>query len=271
MNNYNNRIINLENVINEYSSKINYIDNLINNYNNRIHNLEFFINNNSNEINNLEYLVNNYKNKFENLELTINNNFTEINNIKNLIKNNTDNFIYILELQNDKYYIGKTTNPKFRINQHINENGTAWTKKHSPKKLLELIPNCGDFDEDKYTLTYMKIKGIKNVRGGSFSQIEIDENTIKVIKKMLKNEDNLCFNCDEEGHFINDCPKIDKLNIRTEICFNCKETGHFTKDCTKINNFKCEFCERTFETKNGAKYHTNNYCKNAKKLKTIDL
>jgi predicted GIY-YIG superfamily endonuclease len=29
-------------------------------------------------------------------------------------------FIYILELENNKYYVGKTTNPYFRLEQHFN-------------------------------------------------------------------------------------------------------------------------------------------------------
>ena len=33
-------------------------------------------------------------------------------------------FIYVLELENKKYYIGKTNNPKFRLDQHFNLNGS---------------------------------------------------------------------------------------------------------------------------------------------------
>jgi hypothetical protein len=270
INNCNNKISNLEYLINEYTVKNNYLDNLINTYNNKINNIEYSLKEYESKIICIDNLINNYNKKINNIELSINNNYKEINELKKITKNNTDNYIYILELVNNKYYIGKTSNPKIRISQHISEKGSEWTKLYKPIKLIELIPNCVDFDEDKYTLTYMKTKGIDNVRGGSFSQIYIDESTIKIIKKMLNNEDNVCFNCNKQGHFINECPKIDKLNMKTEICFNCKETGHYTKDCKKIHNFKCEFCERTFETKNGAKYHASNYCKNAKKLKTIE-
>ena len=60
-------------------------------------------------------------------------------------------FIYILELENKKYYVGKTTNPNFRIESHFNSNGSYWTKKYKPIRLYQLIPNCDDYDEDKYT------------------------------------------------------------------------------------------------------------------------
>jgi len=48
-------------------------------------------------------------------------------------------FIYILELENKKYYVGKTTNPDFRLQQHFNSSGSQWTKKYKPKKVLAII------------------------------------------------------------------------------------------------------------------------------------
>ena len=62
--------------------------------------------------------------------------------------------IYILKLKNNKYYIGKTNNPQFRLTQHFDSNGSAWTKKYKPIKIIKIIPNCDNFDEDKYTKIY---------------------------------------------------------------------------------------------------------------------
>ena len=39
-------------------------------------------------------------------------------------------YIYALELKQGKYYIGKTSNPNFRIESHFNSEGSGWTKKH---------------------------------------------------------------------------------------------------------------------------------------------
>ena len=36
-------------------------------------------------------------------------------------------FIYVLQLEKDKYYIGKTNNPEFRLESHYNSNGSEWT------------------------------------------------------------------------------------------------------------------------------------------------
>ena len=113
-------------------------------------------------------------------------------------------FIYILELENSKYYIGKTKNPQIRIDAHNNYNGSKWTKLYKPIKVVEIISDCDLYDEDKFTLKYMEKKGIDNVRGGSFSQIKLSEEQIKFIKQMIKGATDKCFNCGGD-HFIKDC------------------------------------------------------------------
>ena len=65
-------------------------------------------------------------------------------------------YIYILQLEEGKYYVGKTNNPQFRLEEHFNSNGSAWTKLYKPITLLELKPNCDDYDEDKITRQYMQ-------------------------------------------------------------------------------------------------------------------
>lgn len=47
-------------------------------------------------------------------------------------------YIYILLLENNKYYVGKTNNPLFRLESHFYSKGSTWTKKYKPLKLLEL-------------------------------------------------------------------------------------------------------------------------------------
>ena len=94
-------------------------------------------------------------------------------------------YIYILQLKEQKFYIGKTTNPKFRLYNHFNSNGSEWTKIYKPIKVLELIKNCDDYDEDKITQQYMDKYGIDNVRGGSFTRIKLDEATINILTHMF--------------------------------------------------------------------------------------
>jgi predicted GIY-YIG superfamily endonuclease len=82
-------------------------------------------------------------------------------------------FIYILGLVQNKFYVGKTENPKFRLESHFKNGGCVWTKKYKPTQIIGLFPDCDDFDEDKYTLKYMTKHGIDNVRGGSFCQTNL--------------------------------------------------------------------------------------------------
>jgi predicted GIY-YIG superfamily endonuclease len=116
-------------------------------------------------------------------------------------------FIYILLLELNKYYIGKTNYPDIRLDSHFNSNGSEWTKIYKPIKVYELISDCDSYDEDKYTLKYMEKEGIDNVRGGSFSQIKLSDEQIKLINQMIKGASDKYFNCGESGHFIKDCIK----------------------------------------------------------------
>ena len=54
-------------------------------------------------------------------------------------------YIYILKLKNNKYYVGKTKKPEFRLKQHFNANGSAWTRKHPPIKIVKIIRGCDGY------------------------------------------------------------------------------------------------------------------------------
>jgi hypothetical protein len=210
-------------------------------------------------------------------------------------------FIYILELENKKYYVGKTTNPKFRLQQHFNSNGSEWTKKYKPKNVLELIPNCNDFDENKYTLQYMSKYGINHVRGGSFCNLKLDKTNLSFIKKMIDSSTDKCYICGEKGHFANKCKEdndklleeLEKILINNDLCFRCYRSGHYETECyakTKLtgsdiedtsdeedeedNVYCCSYCNKEFDTLRGATFHENVHCKNkynkTNKTKIVD-
>ena len=116
-------------------------------------------------------------------------------------------YIYVLLLESNKYYVGKTINPDIRINSHLNMNGSIWTQKYKPILIHQIIPDCDDYDEDKYTRIYMDKHGINNVRGGSYVQIELEKSTIEELEKMKNGTNDNCFTCGEKGHFTKDCLK----------------------------------------------------------------
>ncbi len=186
-----------------------------------------------------------------------------IKSIYNYFNNNNktnDNkySIYILKLEENKYYIGKTTSLIKRILDHFINDGSAWTKKYKPIEVLEVHSNCDSYDEDKYTIKYMDKYGIDNVRGGSYVMIKLDENTIDHINRQLNSNNDLCHRCGHKGHFIKDCHVyLNKLN-KQKNCNKCGRSSHTEENCyakTYIKNIKKKCCNRC-----GRSNHTEENC-----------
>jgi len=148
-------------------------------------------------------------------------------------------FIYTLKCVNNKYYVGKTNNPKFRLGTHFSGGGSEWTKEYKPIKIMEVIKDCDDYDEDKYTLKYMDRYGINNVRGGSFSRIKLTKDELGVIDTMMSSSGDKCHKCGRSGHFANKCKSA----------------------ASKKKVYACEYCDKEFDTLKGVKYHERVYCK----------
>lgn len=134
-------------------------------------------------------------------------------------------FIYILQLENNKFYVGKTQYPDFRLEQHFNNQGSQWIIKYKPIQLIKLIQG-DNFDEDKYTRIFMAQYGIDNVRGGSYCQFELSEETKNHLQREIEGAKDLCFNCHQPGHFIKDC-KMGKDVIM--------KSGVVMRDCEMSN------------------------------------
>ena len=146
--------------------------------------------------------------------------------------------IYVLKLHNNKYYIGKTTNPNFRLENHFKSQGSEWTKQYKPTEVVELFKG-DDFDEDKYTLKYMSKYGIQNVRGGSWCQIKLSQNDEERALKSIDGATDKCFKCGQKGHFISNCP--------------------YSESSEEV--WCCEYCGKEFDTEKGCLFHEKRYCK----------
>lgn len=117
--------------------------------------------------------------------------------------------IYILKLNDNKYYIGKTNRDiNDRYQEHLEGIGSFWTKKYKPLSIIKQIENSSPFDEDRYVKEYMAMYGIDNVRGGSYNQEELNGETIKFLRNELRTSNNECYKCGSTSHFVSECNYI---------------------------------------------------------------
>ena len=132
---------------------------------------------------------------------------TSIENLKNAhmlrcydsIKSKTQ-YLYVLELENDKFYVGRTGNLQMRLQNHKFGMGAKWTKKYPVIEIIYQSVLLNDYDEDEDNLTFycMRRSGIENVRGGKMCYINFTDSNIKRINNILEhisldhNIDDIC-------------------------------------------------------------------------------
>jgi len=187
--------------------------------------------------------------------------------------------IYILKLEHDCFYVGKTNNYSKRINDHINNSGALWTKLHKVIGEDKIISNCSPFDEDKYVKEYMAKYGIDKVRGGSYVTQDLSDEQYNLLTNEIWAATNACTRCGRKNHFIKDCyAKTDIYNniIDEEYIYNCNKCDKEFNDeklcivhmkkcndtASPINEkYNCIYCNKEFNTKKNGIYHQNLHCK----------
>ena len=108
---------------------------------------------------------------------------------------NKETFIYKLDLEDGKIYIGKTGNVQKRMKQHFSGDGARVTKKFKPIK-CKVLDSCPGFlaneIEQLYTNKYIVEYGYNNVRGGKYTnstslhRTKINEETRKYMESNTK-------------------------------------------------------------------------------------
>jgi predicted GIY-YIG superfamily endonuclease len=142
--------------------------------------------------------------------------------------------IYTLQLENGKYYVGKTADLPKRFKEHRDGNGSAWTKMQRPVKVVDARKMTTDSDENKVTREMMKKYGVENVRGGSYCQVKLDPAVKKVLQMEERGNTDACFRCGDLGHFAKDCPESEEEEEEEEDdndCHRCGRSGHWADQC----------------------------------------
>jgi hypothetical protein len=102
-----------------------------------------------------------------------------INRCIDYLKNITTKlYIYVLKLECNNYYIGRTSNVERRFQEHLTVRGSVCTTAYKPLEIIHVFEMLNDEDEDNFTRLFMKKYGIDCVRGGSFSSIELRREVI---------------------------------------------------------------------------------------------
>jgi hypothetical protein len=132
-------------------------------------------------------------------------------------------YLYILELENNFWYVGRSRNCEKRFEEHQKGVGAKWTKLHKPIRifcsLLELDLN----HETRLTIQLMIIYGADKVRGGIYNRLIY---TAETLNKLNNSK-------------IIDFDEYSQLNESdTGNCFICSRTDHTTHSCKQKYDIK---------------------------------
>jgi predicted GIY-YIG superfamily endonuclease len=168
--------------------------------------------------------------------------------------------IYVLKLNGGKYYIGKTTNPDCRFEQHETGKGSAWTKLYEPLEIIDTIIQDMRFTELAITLKYMKKYGIDNVRGSTYSNVQLTKSQKEEIERHIRGEYDLCLTCGDDSHFMELCPANQQTFLqRLQKWFCCvKKTNAL--DYNLINDEIIQFGKYNGCTYEEVYHNDSGYC-----------
>ena len=158
-----------------------------------------------------------------------------INNDEDYNRNrNNKGSIYVLHLEDNNFYVGKTIrNVHTRIKEHL-DNGymtSRWTKQYKPlRRLAPLtsIPDDLESWERAETLERMWIYGIQRVRGWKYTQLNLTvSDQSQVILQLCERKD-LCRSCGNFGHGISYCSS--KKYSKAKWMKDIKKSGYLHPD-----------------------------------------
>lgn len=108
----------------------------------------------------------------------------------------TRNYIYVLKLAEDRYYVGRTSNILNRIEEHFTNRGALYTKKFKPIKVIEVVQELSSEDERRKTIEVMEKYGWEKVRGSGWCSLEITKPNINKNSKRKKQKRRIIYEND---------------------------------------------------------------------------
>lgn len=80
-------------------------------------------------------------------------------------------YVYVLDLENGKYYVGWSECVLRRLDEHFSGDGSLWTKTHRPVAIRTVFQGTKE-DEKMATVRLVHEKGFDFVRGGPWCKME---------------------------------------------------------------------------------------------------
>ena len=124
--------------------------------------------------------------------------------------------IYILELAEGRVYVGRSSDVRRRLSQHMSGHGSAFTQAFAPTGTL--LPRLGrvsgsaEAAERDETLRYMFLLGIPLVRGWKYTRVVMPPSEACDAEANIRELFNLCRRCGHPGHFVGQCrASVDRL------------------------------------------------------------
>lgn len=157
---------------------------------------------------------------------------------------NKNKILYVLQLEDDCWYVGTTGNLEVRFQKHQQQTACEWTRCHHVVGLFSQEPCSSPLLEDFKTKELMRKYGIDRVRGGSYCQVKLNLRQWKTLNEEFRTADNRCFNCGLEGHFANACPlKLKSKKPKSSrpkkprCCSRCGRNSHDIRTCHAHTHF----------------------------------
>lgn len=117
-----------------------------------------------------------------------------------------DDGVYVLELDDGRYYVGKSHRIAERLRQHTEGEGAACAKGYR-RRVTPLTARADDFEawERAETLARMRRHGIGRVRGWMYTAPDMGEAQRDHAYQQVCERFDLCRRCGREGHFAANC------------------------------------------------------------------